>query len=102
LLFLIILGALLDIFSAIVLVVPILLPIAAQYQIDPIHLGIVFLATMQLGYITPPVGINLFIASFRFEKSIIDVYSSTIPFFVILLFSVILITFWPTLTLILL
>lgn len=102
LLFLIILGALLDIFSAIVLVVPILLPIAAQYQIDPIHLGIVFLASMQLGYITPPVGINLFIASFRFEKSIIDVYSSTIPFFVILLFSVILITFWPTLTLILL
>tara|TARA_X000000368_G_scaffold322152_1_gene259315 strand:- start:562 stop:1779 length:1218 start_codon:yes stop_codon:yes gene_type:complete len=102
LLFLIILGALLDIFSAIVLVVPILLPIAAQYQIDPIHLGIIFLATMQLGYITPPVGINLFIASFRFEKSIIDVYSSTIPFFVILLFSVILITFWPTLTLILL
>ena len=102
LLFLIILGALLDIFSAIVLVVPILLPIAAQYQIDPIHLGIIFLATMQLGYITPPVGINLFIVSFRFEKSIIDVYSSTIPFFVILLFSVILITFWPTLTLILL
>ena len=102
LLFLIILGALLDIFSAIVLVVPILLPIAAQYQIDPIHLGIIFLATMQLGYITPPVGLNLFIASFRFEKSIIDVYSSTIPFFVILLFSVILITFWPTLTLILL
>ena len=102
LLFLVILGAILDIFSAIVLVVPILLPIAAQYQIDPIHLGIIFLATMQLGYITPPVGINLFIASFRFEKSIIDVYSSTIPFFVILLFSVILITFWPTLTLILL
>ena len=102
LLFLIILGALLDIFSAIVLVVPILLPIAAQYHIDPIHLGIIFLATMQLGYITPPVGINLFIASFRFEKSIIDVYSSTIPFFVILLFSVILITFCPTLTLILL
>ena len=102
LLFLIILGALLDIFSAIVLVVPILLPIAAQYQIDPIHLGIIFLATMQLGYITPPVGINLFIASFRFEKSIIDVYSSTIPFFVILLFSVILITFWSSFTLILL
>ncbi len=102
LLFLVILGAILDIFSAIVLVVPILLPIAAQYQIDPIHLGIIFLATMQLGYITPPVGINLFIASFRFEKSIIDVYSSTIPFFVILLFSVVLITFWPTLTLILL
>ena len=102
LLFLIILGAILDIFSAIVLVVPILLPIAAQYQIDPIHLGIIFLATMQLGYITPPVGINLFIASFRFEKSIIDVYSSTIPFFIILLFSVVLITFWPTLALILL
>ena len=81
LLFLIILGAILDIFSAIVLVVPILLPIAEMYEINQIHLGIIFLSTMQLGYLTPPVGINLFIASYRFDRSIIDVYSSTIPFF---------------------
>ena len=79
LLFLIILGAILDIFSAIVLVVPILLPIAEMYEVNQIHLGIIFLSTMQLGYLTPPVGINLFIASYRFDRSIIDVYSSTIP-----------------------
>ena len=98
LLFLIILGAILDIFSAIVLVVPILLPIAEMYEINQIHLGIIFLSTMQLGYLTPPVGINLFIASYRFDRSIIDVYSSTIPFFLILLISVILIAFLPSLS----
>ena len=100
LLFLIILGAILDIFSAIVLVVPILLPIAEMYEINQIHLGIIFLSTMQLGYLTPPVGINLFIASYRFDKSIIDVYSSTIPFFLILLISVILIAFLPSLSIV--
>ena len=98
LLFLIILGAILDIFSAIVLVVPILLPIAEMYEINQIHLGIIFLSTMQLGYLTPPVGINLFIASYRFDRSIIDVYSSTIPFFLILLISVILIAYLPSLS----
>ena len=98
LLFLIILGAILDIFSAIVLVVPILLPIAEMYEINQIHLGIIFLSTMQLGYLTPPVGINLFIASYRFDRSILDVYSSTIPFFLILLISVILIAFLPSLS----
>ena len=98
LLFLIILGAILDIFSAIVLVVPILLPIAEMYEINQIHLGIIFLSTMQLGYLTPPVGINLFIASYRFDRPIIDVYSSTIPFFLILLISVILIAFLPSLS----
>ena len=100
LLFLIILGAILDIFSAIVLVVPILLPIAEIYEINQIHLGIIFLSTMQLGYLTPPVGINLFIASYRFDISIIDVYSSTIPFFLILLISVILIAFLPSLSIV--
>ncbi len=100
LLFLVILGAILDIFSAIVLVVPILLPIAEIYEINQIHLGIIFLSTMQLGYLTPPVGINLFIASYRFDKSIIDVYSSTIPFFLILLISVILIAFLPSLSIV--
>ena len=100
LLFLIILGAILDIFSAIVLVVPILLPIAEMYEINQIHLGIIFLSTMQLGYLTPPVGINLFIASYRFDRSIIDVYSSTIPFFLILLITVILIAFLPSLSIV--
>ena len=99
--FLLVLGAILDIFSAIVLVVPLILPIAAQYGIHDVHLGIIFLAAMQLGYLTPPVGLNLFIASYRFEKPIMEVYSATFPFLVILLLSVILIMFWPDLSLLL-
>jgi tripartite ATP-independent transporter DctM subunit len=99
LIFLLILGAILDIFSAIVLVVPLVLPIAAQYGIDPFHLGIVFLAAMQLGYLTPPVGLNLFIASYRFDQPIMKVYSATFPFLVILLLAVIVIAFWPQLSL---
>ncbi|MDJ0916206.1 MAG: TRAP transporter large permease subunit [Woeseiaceae bacterium] len=99
LLFLLLLGAILDIFSAIVLVVPLLLPVAALYDVNTIHLGIVFLAAMQLGYMTPPVGLNLFIASYRFEKPIMQVYSATLPFLLILMLSVILITFWPSLSL---
>lgn len=99
LVFLLILGAILDIFAAIVLVVPLILPIAAQYGIDPIHLGIVFLAAMQLGYLTPPVGINLFIASYRFDKSIMQVYAATFPFLLILMVSVLIITYWPSLSL---
>jgi tripartite ATP-independent transporter DctM subunit len=99
LIFLLVLGAILDIFSAIVLVVPLILPIAAQYGVHPVHLGIVFLAAMQLGYMTPPVGLNLFISSYRFDKPIMEVYSATFPFLIILLFSVILIAFWPGLSL---
>ena len=99
--FLLILGAILDIFSAIVLVVPLILPIAAQYGIHEVHLGIIFLAAMQLGYLTPPVGLNLFIASYRFEKPIMTVYQATFPFLMILLLSVILIMFWPDLSLVL-
>ena len=84
LVFLLILGAILDIFSAIVLVVPLILPVAAGYGVNPVHLGIVFLAAMQLGYLTPPVGLNLFIASYRFDKPIMRVYSATFPFLIIL------------------
>jgi tripartite ATP-independent transporter DctM subunit len=102
LVFLLILGAILDIFSAIVLVVPLILPIATQFGVHPVHLGIVFLATMQLGYITPPVGLNLFIASYRFDRPIVDIYLSTLPFFVFLMLSVTLIAFWPEFSLILL
>ena len=99
LMFLLVLGAILDIFSAIVLVVPLILPIAASYDVHAVHLGIVFLAAMQLGYLTPPVGLNLFIASYRFEKPIMHVYSATFPFLVILMLSVLVITFWPDLSL---
>jgi tripartite ATP-independent transporter DctM subunit len=99
LLFLLVLGAILDIFSAIVLVVPLILPIAAGFDVHPVHLGIVFLAAMELGYLTPPVGLNLFISSYRFEKPILHVYAATFPFLMILLMSVILIAFWPSLSL---
>jgi len=100
LIFLLVLGAILDIFSAIVLVVPLILPIAAGFGVNEVHLGIVFLAAMQLGYLTPPVGLNLFIASYRFEKSIMHVYSATFPFLIILMLSVLIITFWPELSLV--
>jgi len=102
LVFLLILGAILDIFSAIVLVVPLILPIGLEFGVHPVHLGMIFLATMQLGYLTPPVGLNLFIASYRFERRIVEVYLSTLPFFSILLLTVVMITFWPWLSLVLL
>jgi tripartite ATP-independent transporter DctM subunit len=100
--FLLVLGAILDIFSAIVLVVPLLLPVAAAFDLDPVHLGIIFLATMQLGYLTPPVGLNLFIASYRFDQTITRIYVATLPFLLILLLAVIVIAFWPGLSLALL
>ena len=100
--FLLILGAILDIFSALVLVVPLILPVAQGYDVNPVHLGIIFLAAMQLGYLTPPVGLNLFIASYRFDKSITQIYLATLPFLLILLLSVVVITFWPSLSLIML
>ncbi|MEJ2106900.1 MAG: TRAP transporter large permease subunit [Acidiferrobacteraceae bacterium] len=100
--FLLILGALLDIFSALVLVVPLILPVAVGYGINPVHLGIIFLANMQIGYFTPPVGMNLFIASFRFETPVAQIYRATLPFFFILLFAVLIITYWPALSLALL
>ena len=102
LLFLLVLGAFLDIFSALVLVVPLILPVAAEYGVEPVHLGMVFLATMQLGYLTPPVGLNLFIASYRFDKPIVEVYLATFPFLLILLVAVVVITFFPELSLMLL
>lgn len=100
--FLLVLGAMLDIFSALVLMIPLLLPIALAYGIDPVHLGIIFLANMQLGYFTPPVGMNLFIASHRFNKPVMQLYRATLPFFFILLFAVLIITYWPDLSLALL
>lgn len=98
--FLLGLGMMLDIFSALIIIVPIILPIAAGYGIHPVHLGIIFLANMQLGYFTPPVGMNLFIASFRFNKPVMELYIATLPFFFILLFAVLLITYWPSLSLV--
>jgi C4-dicarboxylate transporter DctM subunit len=100
-LFLLMLGMMLDIFSALVIVVPLILPIAAGYGIDPIHLGMIFLANMQIGYCTPPVGMNLFIASYRFDKPIVLLYRAALPFLAILLLAVLIITYWPWLSLVL-
>lgn len=97
--FLLILGTMLDIFSAVVIMVPLLLPIAVGYGIDPVHLGIIFLANMQIGYFTPPIGMNLFIASYRFKKPITTIYRATLPYFIILLIAVLIITYWPALSL---
>ena len=98
-LFLLVLGTMLDIFSALVLMIPLLLPVAIGYGVDPIHLGIIFLANMQIGYFTPPVGMNLFIASYRFDKPVMQLYRATLPWFAILFFAVLVITYWPDLSL---
>ena len=98
-LFLLVLGTMLDIFSALVLMIPLLLPVAIGYGVDPVHLGIIFLANMQIGYFTPPVGMNLFIASYRFDKPVMQLYRATLPWFGILLLAVLIITYWPDLSL---
>lgn len=97
--FLLMIGAVLDIFSALVIVVPLILPVAISYGVNPLHLGVIFLANMQIGYFTPPVGMNLFIASHRFNRSILDLYHASIPFMFVFLFAVLIITYWPALTL---
>jgi tripartite ATP-independent transporter DctM subunit len=99
-LFLLVLGALLDIFSAIIIMVPIILPVAQNYGIDPVHLGIIFLANMEIGYITPPVGMNLFIGSYRFGRPVESLYRASFPFMVVLFIAVLVITYWPWLTLV--
>lgn len=98
-LFLLIIGAMMDIFSAIVVVVPLIMPLAHRYQIDPVHLGIIFLANLEIGYMTPPVGINLFIASQRFGKSILTLFRSAMPFLGIMLIWLLMISYIPALTL---
>ncbi len=94
-LLLLILGAMLDIFSALVIVIPLILPVAVNYGIHPVHLGIIFLANMQIGYFTPPVGMNLFIASYRFKRPLQDLYLASWPFMVVLLIALALITYVP-------
>src|SRR5690606_6094691 len=101
-LFLLAVGMLLDIFSAVVILVPLLLPVAAAFGIHPVHLGIVMLANLQLGYFTPPVGMNLFIAAYRFARRIGTLVRACIPFFLVLLAALLLITWWPGLSLALL
>ena len=88
-------GAILDVFSALVIMVPLLLPVAVGYGIHPIHFGIIFLANLEIGYFTPPVGINLFIASYRFDRPMLDLYVACLPFMLVTLLALLLITYVP-------
>ena len=96
---LIMVGAVMDIYSAIIVLVPLIHPMGVAYGIDPIHLGIIFLANMELGYLMPPMGENLFLSSFRFKQPLTRVYRSTLPYVVILFVAVLLITYVPSMTL---
>ena len=97
-LFLIVVGMLMDIFSAIFVVVPLILPIAAVFQIDPLHLGVIFLINLELGYLTPPVGLNLFLSSYRFNRPMAAVVRAILPFAAVQATSVLLVTFLPQLS----
>ncbi len=97
--FLLIIGAAMDIISACVVIVPIIVPVAQLYGIDPVHLGIIFLANLELGFITPPVGMSLFISSLKFNKPLPTIVVATLPFFIIALFGLLLITYIPDLSL---
>jgi C4-dicarboxylate transporter DctM subunit len=88
-----------DIFSAIIVVVPLILPIAKYYGIDPIHLGIIFLANLEIGYLTPPFGLNLFISSYRFQQPFVKVFRSVVVFIGILIVALLIITYVPGLSL---
>ncbi|NEZ04003.1 TRAP transporter large permease subunit [Wenzhouxiangella sp. XN201] len=92
-------GMLLDIFAALVILAPLIIPVALAFGVDPVHLGVIFLANLQIGYCTPPVGINLFLASHRFERDILTVWRATLPFLGLLLIALLVITGWPALSL---
>jgi len=97
--FLIAVGCLMDIFSAIIVVVPLIVPLAEVFEIHPVHLGIIFIANLELGYLTPPVGLNLFLASYRFDRSLLEIVRGVMPMLAVLAFGVLLITYVPWLTL---
>ena len=98
-LFLLAVGSMMDIFSAIVVVVPLIVPIAKEFGVHPVHLGIIFLANLEIGYITPPVGLNLFIASNRFGKPLAEVWRTTLPFLLLRLAALVIITYFSGLSL---
>ena len=98
-LFLLAVGCVMDIFSAIVIIVPVIVPIAMQYGVDPIHLGVIFLVNLEIGYSTPPVGINLFIASLTFRQPVTRLYRASVPYLFLLLLALAVITYLPDLSL---
>jgi len=88
-------GTLMDIYSAILVMAPLIIPLGTLYNVHPVQLGIIFLANLQLGYLTPPVGMNLFLASYTFEEPMMRIYRQVLPFFIVLLIAVLLITYVP-------
>ncbi len=97
--FLLVVGMTMDIFSAIIVVVPLILPIAAEFDVHPIHLGIIFLTNLEIGYMTPPVGLNLFLSSLRFQRPLLEVAKSVLTFIGLLLIALLIITYVPELSL---
>lgn len=97
--FLLIVGMMMDIFSAIIVVVPLILPIARAFQVDPLHLGIIFLTNLEIGYLTPPVGLNLFLSSLRFQKPILEIARSVLVFIAVMVVALLVITYVPDLSL---
>jgi len=95
--FLLLVGCLMDIFSALAVVVPLILPMAKAFDIHPLHLGMIFLINLELGYLTPPVGMNLFLASYRFERPLLEMYRAALPYLMLLGMVVLLVTYFPIL-----
>jgi tripartite ATP-independent transporter DctM subunit len=95
---LLVVGMVMEIFSAMI-VVPLIVPIALEYDINLVHLGIIFLTNLEIGYLMPPFGLNLFISSFRFQKPVTEVYRASLPFLVVLLIALLVITYWPEMSL---
>lgn len=97
--FLLVIGCIMDIFSATMVIVPLILPLAQRFGVDPVHLGIIFLANLEIGYLTPPVGINLFLASQRFREPMLNLFRAAVPFLLIMLAWLALVTYVPQLSL---
>ena len=91
-------GCAMDIFTAILVVAPLLVPLGAEFGVHPVHQGVIFVANLELGYITPPVGLNLFLASYRFDRPLMEIYRASLPILVVLFLAVLLITYVPWLT----
>jgi len=99
--FLLVVGCLMDIFSALIVVVPLVAPVAVGFGVDPVHLGIIFLTNLEIGYLTPPVGLNLFISSYRFRQPVVKLYSASVPFLLLMLAALVVVTYAPALSLLL-
>jgi TRAP-type C4-dicarboxylate transport system permease large subunit len=95
---LIFVGGLIEIYAAIVVVVPLLVPVGIAFGIDPVQLGIIFLANMELGFLAPPVGLNLLLSSYRFNKPLVEVMRASLPMLGVLFLGVLLVTYFPPLT----